>query len=147
MKDKDVKVTAAYRLIARQRPQNKQWVQPLLCIRRINKEPFWAAAPLTHPHENEYVCNNRLNVGNRMFSMWSAPRTYKEEIWVNHSVELLREAEKRWRYSWVDSWQEFCMDGCDMRTWAHEAEDTAGWKRLRRCAVVICEVWKSAIAM
>jgi hypothetical protein len=42
--------------------------------------------------------------------------SYKEEIWGNPSVELLKEAEKRWHYSWADSWQEFCMGGYDKRT-------------------------------
>jgi hypothetical protein len=32
--------TAAYRLVARQRPRDKQGVQPLLCNRQINKRPF-----------------------------------------------------------------------------------------------------------
>jgi hypothetical protein len=32
--------------------------------------------------------NNRLSVGNGVFSMWSSPRSYKEENWGNPSVEL-----------------------------------------------------------
>jgi hypothetical protein len=32
-----------------------------------------------------------------------------------------RVAEKRWCYSWVDSWQEFCTGSCEDGTWAQEA--------------------------
>jgi hypothetical protein len=59
-----------------------------------------------------------------------APRLYSEDIrpaeWVSWGLTFelnsAREAEKKWRYSWV-SWVEFFTGGCDKSTWGPEAED------------------------
>jgi hypothetical protein len=36
-----------------------------------------------------------------------------------------REPQKRWRYSWVDSWQEFWMGDYDKGIWGREADESA----------------------
>jgi hypothetical protein len=42
----------------------------------------------THSRCNEYAHNNRVTVGNWMFSMWSVPRCYNQDIWSNTFSEL-----------------------------------------------------------
>jgi hypothetical protein len=82
---------------------------------------------------------------------------------VGQPVQLssAKEAEKRWRCSWVDSWQEFCTGVCDKRTRASEAEespllDAVTSERLVNTqqagkglagSVVFCEVWRLAVAL
>jgi hypothetical protein len=75
------------------------------------------------------------------------------------SVKLssAREAEKRWGYSWVDSWQDFCTGDCDKRAWGREAKESALLEAVARQrqqagrglagAVVICELWRLAVAL
>jgi hypothetical protein len=77
----EVCCTVAYRPVSWHRPRNKQREQPLLHNRRINKRPF-----LSNGSVNEHVRNNRRMV----FSMWSVQGGYKEENWVNQSVELCK---------------------------------------------------------
>jgi hypothetical protein len=44
---------------------------------------------------------------------------------VSWELSCAREAQKRRRYSWVDSRLAFCTGGCDKRTWAREAEESS----------------------
>jgi hypothetical protein len=102
---------------------------------------------------------SNCNVGNRVLSARSAPRIYKEGNWGNQ-LSYAREAEKRWRYSWVVSWQEFCIKGSKDRAWACEAEEspllvavTRKWLVKTQAgkalagAGVICELWILAVAL
>jgi hypothetical protein len=86
-------------------------------------------------NSNESKGNNRRAV----FYMWSVFRCYKQGT---KSVE-------------------FCTTGCEERTWAREAEDctvrsrcqgrtgedTAVWRKAWRMLWVICELWRSAVAL
>jgi hypothetical protein len=153
----------AYRPVDRQRPRNKQEVQPSLCIRPTNKRPF-----LSNGSVNTFRRKRALIRQEKVFTMWSVQSCYKEENWGNPfiwglSVQLssARESEKRWRYIWVDSWQEISTGGCDKRTWGWESEEfplleAVARERLIKTqqagkslagAVVICKVWRSAKAL
>jgi hypothetical protein len=106
-----------------------------------------------------------------VFSAGSAPRLYNEDprppekngesCGLGVQLRSAREAEKTWRYSWVDSWQEFSTGGFDKRTWAREAEEspvleTVVRERLVKTqhageslagAVVNCKVWRTAMVL
>jgi hypothetical protein len=66
-----------------------------------------------------------------VFSIRSVQHGYKEGNWSNPiswgvAVQLssAKEAEKRWCYSWVVTDKEFCVGGCDKRTWSGEVEES-----------------------
>jgi hypothetical protein len=83
----------------------------------------------------------------RVFSVWSVPRSYHEDNWGDPVSYQL--------------WVEFCTGGCDKRTRAREAEESplleaVASERLVKTwqagkglagAVVICKVWRSAVAL
>jgi hypothetical protein len=64
--------TVAYRPVARQRPRNKERVQPLLCNRRINKRLFLGNGSVNTPTTIEDLLK-------AVFSVGSAPRLYNKD--------------------------------------------------------------------
>jgi hypothetical protein len=71
-------------------------IDPLLNSNSVNNYHFWAVAQKTCSRGNGYAPNNRVTLGNGVFSMWSIPRRCKQ------GTKL------------VDN--EFCMGICEDRT-------------------------------
>jgi hypothetical protein len=99
-------------------------------------------------------------VGNGVFCSVRAKWLQRKELEQPVQLSSSKKAEKKWRYSWVVSWQEFCMGGCEDRTWGREDEESPLLDAVARerlitqqagkglaGAVMIGELWRSAVAL
>jgi hypothetical protein len=115
------------------RPVVKNW----LCKQR----PFLGNGSVNTFPRQRIARNNRVIVGNGVFSMWSVPRCYRQGA---KSVE-----------------SQFCTGGCEERTWAREAVEfpileavarerlVKTWQtgKMLSGAVVVCKLWRLAVAL
>jgi hypothetical protein len=68
-----------YRPVARQRPRNNQRVQPLLCNRRIDEEPYLSSGSVVTTFPQKRTRTQQWSYGgNGVFSMWSVPGVKKK---------------------------------------------------------------------
>jgi hypothetical protein len=86
-----------------------------------------------------------------VLSARAVTRSYKEDSWGNQ-VSSLRESVKK-RVSWKEAAPQKVLQAGNKgiaivknRYQGTAGEDTEGWKRFR-CAVMICKIWRSAMAL
>jgi hypothetical protein len=129
----------------RDTPYILQDIQMLLYKRRINTRPLLGNESVNTYTTIEELLKAAFSVGSALGLYNEGPRSaeWMIETW-GLAVQLssAREAEKRWRYSWIPHgrlWQE------DLTAWSWRistvrssyqettSEETAGWKGLRVC--------------
>jgi hypothetical protein len=141
----------AYGTVTRQRPRKKKTTSTAVAMKWTNKQTAVSEQMLG----KHVPAESKTHATIEEWCLRCVPCKVfiKKRTGVIQSVEgwqfswALQGRQKKWGYSWVDSWQEFCTGGCDKRTWAREAEEsplleavarerlvkTAGWKRLSGC--------------